>query len=440
MIFYPGCLITYRFPYIEKSMRLVANRFNIKLREPKEFTCCPDPQGLQSYNEELWILTAARNLAIAESLNLDIFTICNGCYSTFRKVSTLLKEDSNLLNKINLELDKLDLNFKGKVKIKHLHELILRDIGLKRLEQQVTLDLSDLKIATHYGCHLIRPSNIVEFDDHRRPRSIEKILTTLGAKNVDYEGKDMCCGGSLNFIDEMDSFKSITKKISNIKNAGADCIAVLCPYCFLQFEIGQLKLQKNNFEVSIPVLHLSEIIAMALGIDEIDNLLKQHKIKADFKLSDFTPKQEIQINSENFRLDLLKNCAKCRACSQDCSLVSILEFDPLKYVDLIIDGKIEEAIKSDGIWYCLNCYSCLEKCPQRMGLAHFFTKLRNLAIKLGYGPQSITSESKKFLKEGIATGKILSQRKKLDLSIDLMDGIDDLKKLIHKKSDTDVET
>lgn len=421
-------------------MRLVADRFNIKLLEPNGFTCCPDPQGLQSYNEELWILTAARNLAVAESMNLDIFTICNGCYSTFRKVSALLKQDINLLNQINYKLDKVGLEFRGKIKIKHLHQLILRDIGLKKLEQQITHNLNDFKIAIHYGCHLIRPSNIVEFNDNHRTQTIEKILTTLGAKNVNYEGKDLCCGGSLNFIDEMDSFKSITKKISSIKDTGADCIAVLCPYCFLQFEIGQIKLQKNNFDVSIPVLHLSEIIGMALGINEVEQLLKQHKIKADFKISDFKPKQEIQMKYKDFRLDLLKNCARCRACSQDCSLVSIVEFDPLKYIDLILDGKIREAIESDGIWYCLNCYSCLEKCPQRMGLAHIFTKLRNLAIRFGYGPQSITSESNKFLKEGIATGKILSQRKKLGLSVDQMDGIDNLKKLIHKNTNLDVKT
>ena len=112
-------------------MRLVAERFNIKLIESNGFTCCPDPQGLQSYNEELWILTAARNMAIAENMNLDILTICNGCYSTFRKVSTLLKENFQLSNKINNELEKIGLKFRNSIKISHLHELIMRDIGLK---------------------------------------------------------------------------------------------------------------------------------------------------------------------------------------------------------------------------------------------------------------------------------------------------------------------
>lgn len=411
-------------------MRLVADRFGVELKEASGFTCCPDPQCLQSYNEKLWILTAARNLALAENLNLDIFTLCNGCYSTFRKVLTLLEENNQLLNEINYELDKMGLEFKGYVKIKHLHEFVLNDIGLKKLENEITFSLENIKVATHYGCHLIRPSSIVEFNDNNKPTTIESILTTLGAKNIDYDEKNTCCGGALNSIDENNSFKFIQKKILNIKNANADCIAVLCPYCFLQFEIGQLKLEKNNIDVSIPVFHLSELLAISLGLEDTEILLKQHKIRSDLNLNNLKPRQEIQITDEDFNLELLKNCAKCRACSQDCSLVSTLEFDPLKYVDLVLNGKIREAVKNEGIWYCLNCYSCLEKCPQRMGLAHFFIKLRNLAIKLGYIPDSIASESKKFLNEGIATGRVMGLRKKLDLPMNLMDGIDDLKKVL----------
>jgi len=442
-IFYPGCLISYRFPFIEKSMRLIADKFNIKLRDATGFTCCPDPQGLQSYNEKLWILTAARNLALAEQSGLDILTICNGCYSTFRKVSAILEEDPDLLDDINDDLSKLNLEFKGTVKIKHLHELFLRDISLKKLNLKVTNYLTGLRVATHYGCHLTRPSSIVEFNDHNKPTTIEKILETIGAKNIEYEGKDMCCGGGLNFIDEMSSFKFIQKKLFNIQTAKADCIVVTCPYCFLQFEIGQLKLRKHNFEINIPVLHLSEILAMALGIPEVENLLNQHKIKPSLRIVQSIESKadnQIQIVSEDFDFLLLKNCAKCRACSQDCSLISVVDFDPLIFVDLVLEGRLEEAIKSDGIWYCLTCYSCLEKCPQRMGLAHFFTKLRNIATKYGYAPESITAESNKFLKQGIVTGKLIGLRKKLKLPIQNTDGIKELNQIIKDKKDLDVET
>ena len=424
-------------------MRLIANKLNIKLRDATEFTCCPDPQGLKSYNEELWILTAARNLALAEQSGLDILTICNGCYSTFRKVSALLSENPALKNKINSDLEKLNLNFRGSIKTKHLNEIIIRDVTLKKLDLEVTNYLTGLKVATHYGCHLIRPANIVEFNDHQKPNTIENILETIGAKNVKDEGKDLCCGGGLNFTDEMNSFKFIQKKILNIQAAKADCIVVTCPYCFLQFEIGQLRLQKNNFLVNIPILHLSEILAMALGIPEIEDLLNKHKIKPSLKLTQLIESnidRRIQLAKEEFNYILLKKCSKCRACSQDCSLVSAVDFDPLIFVDLVLEGRIEEAIKNEGIWYCLNCYSCLEKCPQRMGLAHFFIKLRNLATKYGYAPKSITAESKKFLKEGTTTGKITGLRKKLKLPLEIMNGIEDLNQVIKDKEDMDVET
>jgi len=436
-IFYPGCLISYRFPFIEKSTRLVAERFGIKLIEAEGFTCCPDPQGLQSYDEELWILTAARNLAIAEKMNLNIFTICNGCYSTFRKVATLLKENSELFDKINEDLAELGLHYSGKTKVKHIHEVILQDISIKKLKNAVSHPLEGHNVAIHYGCHITRPSTIVEFNDNQKPETLEQIVAALGATPIEYEGKEMCCGGAINIISEDDSFRYIQKKLSNIKQANADYIVVVCPYCYLQFEMGQIKLQKQNFEISIPVLHLSELIALAMEIETAETLLQMHKIKPD--LSIFQHRLELErYVAENFDLDLLKNCVRCRACSKDCSLVSLLEHDPLYYVDLVLAGRIDEAIQDEGIWYCLNCFACLEKCPQRMGLAHFFIKLRNLAVKEGYIPAAINAETQKFLKDGVVTGKLIGARKRLDLPITNVDGIKDLKNILKKRMNTDV--
>ncbi|MHA1269942.1 MAG: heterodisulfide reductase-related iron-sulfur binding cluster [Candidatus Helarchaeota archaeon] len=429
-IYYPGCLISYRFPFIDKMTRLVMERLNIKLVDEPRFTCCPDPQGIQSYDEKLWILAAARNMAIAEKLNLDIFTICNGCYSTFRKVSLMLKEDPNLFDDINFKLDKIGLEFKGKIKIKHLHEVILKDYGIKRLYDQIENPLN-LKVAIHYGCHLTKPSTIVEFNDNYKPKTLELIIMKMGGEVVEYEEMDACCGGSLNYIEEMESFRFIKRKIMNIMKSNADCIAVTCPYCFLQFEMGQIQLQKQNFEVSIPVLHLSEILGMGLGINGINKMLRGHKIKCDMLLE----KHRRQIEDslvKHFDLELLKNCARCRACSQDCSLISLTEFDPLKFVDLIVNKQISTAIQDKGIWYCLNCYSCLEKCPQRVGLAHLFIKLRNLAIQFGYVPDAINTEFKKFSEIGIVTGKLDGTRKRLNLPIKNMEGIDQLKKIMLK--------
>lgn len=419
-------------------MRLVADRFGIELIEPKGFTCCPDPQGIQSYSEELWILTAARNLALAEKANLDILTICNGCYSTFRKVSALLKENSYLCDKINAELAEFGLNFKGTTKIKHLHEFILQDVGLKKLMNAVERPLTGVNVAIHYGCHSTRPTSIVEFSDNRKPETLEEIVRTLGANNMEYEMKDLCCGGSLNMVNEIDSFGIIQKKLMNIQKVGANCIAVICPYCYLQLEMGQIKLAKQNFEIEIPVLHLAELIAVALGIKNMDALLEMHKIKPKFP-SYQLESELMEFVEQNLNLDFLKICARCRACSKDCTLVGTLDFDPLRYVDLILQGHILEAIQSEGIWKCLNCYGCYEKCPQRQGLAQFFMKLRNLAIKQGYEPASIATESGKFLQEGIVTGKLVGGRKQLQLPINDAVGIKDLKEVLARRAKQDVE-
>ncbi len=435
-IFYPGCLISYRFPYIEKATRMVAKKFEINLIEPEGWTCCPDPQGILSYNEKLWILTAARNLALAEAAQMDVFTICNGCYSTFRKVSSMIKEDLHIHNEVNDELFKVGLQYHAKIQIKHIHEIFLRDIGIKRLKTAVKTPLRDLNVAVHYGCHITRPSTVVEFNDHHKPVSLEQIIEAAGARVVDYEEKDMCCGGSLNLTNSVDSMRIIQKKILNIAKTEANCIVVVCPYCYLQFEVGQLQLKKQNIHVSIPVLHLAEFIAMALGLD-IEELLQMHKVKPNFPTNPYDTELMKEI-LEQVPLDLLKNCAHCRACSKDCSLVMSLDFDPLKFVDLIVEGRAQEAIQDPGIWKCLNCYGCLEKCPQRMGLAHFFIVLRNIAIKHGYIPESISKESGKFLEDGLVTGKRNAARKRLDLPVSNQ-GIEELKQLLRKSKELDVE-
>ncbi|MHA1750480.1 MAG: heterodisulfide reductase-related iron-sulfur binding cluster [Promethearchaeota archaeon] len=440
IIFYPGCLITYRFPFIEKMTRLAMVKFEINLIDVPEFTCCPDPQGVLSNDKHLWLLAAARNLALAEKLNLDIFTICNGCYSTFRKTLHILNEDLELKNEINLELDKINLEFKGNLKIKHIHEIILRDIGLKKLQEKIVNPLGNLKVAVHYGCHAIRPSNIVEFDDAGRPTSLETIITALGAKVADYEDSLSCCGGALNYTSDIESYRVIQKKILNKVKANADCIAVICPSCFLQFEVGQLKMQKNNIFVKIPVFHLGELLANALGIETSENILKMHKVRADLHERKLKLKEIEQNMSKYFRMDLLKNCAKCRACSQDCSLVKYMDYDPLEFVDLLLEGKLEETISNSKIWSCLNCYNCLEKCPQRMGLADLIMKLRNLATKFGYGQEAVSAETQKFLDHGVTTGKLKSGRKRLGLSVNGMEGIEELKEIINEKNMLDVET
>lgn len=419
-------------------MRLVAEQFGMELVEPDQFTCCPDPQGIQSYDKYSWILTAARNLALAEKANLDILTICNGCYSTFRKVSAELKEDVRLFDKVNAELAQMGLQFRGTTKIKHIHQFILQDVGLKKLKNAIKQPLEGFNIAIHYGCHITRPSSIVEFSDNRKAETLEDIVAALGAKSVDYEMKDVCCGGSLNYLNELDSFGIIQKKLMHIQKAGANCIAVVCPYCYLQLEMGQIKLAKQNVDIAIPVLHLAELTALALGIEKIDSLLEMHKIKPKFPAHQLESELSNFINSQ-LNLDFLRICARCRACSKDCTLVGSLDFDPLRYVDLILGGRVLEAIQSEGIWKCLNCFGCYEKCPQRMGLAQFFVKLRNLAIKQGYEPVSIVTEYGKFLQEGVTTGKILGGRKQLHLPINNNVGVKDLKKLLMKKSKQDVE-
>jgi len=275
-----GCMIPLRLPNMEASARKVLESLDIKLVDMKEASCCPDPVGIQSLDYATWLSLAARNISIAEDMNLDILTLCNGCFETLKTVNEILKKDRSLRENVNTVLDGLGRSFRGKIDVRHLIEVLYKDVGVKKIKENVVTDLTGVNAATHYGCHVLRPSSILKVDDPDEPRILDELVQATGVRSVPYLKKTLCCGATIRGISKDTSLDLTYEKINQAKRSHADCFVVLCPTCFNQFDTGQIELRSSGKgDSSLPVLYLPELLGIAFGMNAEEMGLGLHKIK-----------------------------------------------------------------------------------------------------------------------------------------------------------------
>ena len=278
-----GCTIPLKLPHFEKAFRDVAGILNVGLKEMHGVSCCPEPVALQSLNVDTWVTLGARNLAIAEKMGLDVLTICSGCYETLKTVSVLLEEDEAYLKKINGILQKINYKYAGKTKVYHFVELFTQPEWLEKIKTAMVRPLDDLELAVHYGCHLVRPSKIMQFDHPEKPEKIDLILQTLGAKTIDFATKLECCGYCARLQDEIGE-SLVEEKMTELSDLDEeiDALIAVCPACVTQYDRKEKAIaRKKGKDLNIPVLYLPEVMAIALGVDIQDLKLRQRSVKPD---------------------------------------------------------------------------------------------------------------------------------------------------------------
>ncbi len=276
-----GCTIPARQPNYELSARKSLSKLGIELVDLANMTCCAPPP-VQSIDLETSLAVAAYNICLAEEADLNIITLCSGCFESLAMTNAMLKADEKLKVRINRILSQAGKEFLGNKEVKHFLQVLTDDVGLKRLKQSVSKPLSNIKVAAFYGCHALRPSELLKLDDPERPAILENLIETLGAKSVEYKNKLKCCGGLLRGISDDLALNLAREKLVNTTKAGADCIATLCPFCFVALDLGQLQIRsKFKEEFNMPVLHYSELLSLALGIDPKELALEAHKVKTD---------------------------------------------------------------------------------------------------------------------------------------------------------------
>ena len=280
-----GCTIPARQPNYELSARKALAKLGIELVDLANMTCFASPP-VQSIDLETSLSIAAYNICLAEEADLNMITLCTGCFESLAMANSMLKENEKLKAKVNKILSSAGKEFKGTKEVRHYLQAIINDVGLDRLKKSMTKDLTNLKVASFSGCHAIRPSHLLKFDDPESPKLFDSLIEALGPKSIWYRNKLKCCGGLLRGYADDVALAIARDKIVNTTKAGADCIITLCPFCFLTLDLGQM-LMKSTYheEYSMPILHYTELLSLGLGIDSKELPLDFHKIKLDKLLS-----------------------------------------------------------------------------------------------------------------------------------------------------------
>jgi len=263
---YPGCLIRSRLPHLEKSARVVLNRLGVTLSELEGATCCPEGVGFRGLDEEVWLTLAARNLSLAGQASKPLMTLCSGCYSTFRESEHLLAANKSLRDKVARNLESINRQYTPAPGVEHFARFLYEKVGPEALTGLVSRPLKGLKAAFHHGCHFLRPSHLLEFDDPDNPTKLEELVRALGADVIDYPRKMLCCGLTVAGVDPDLSLSMGFEKLKLMKDYGAQAVVLICPSCMLQFDLNQRRMEQEfGRTLGLPIFYLTELIGLAMG-------------------------------------------------------------------------------------------------------------------------------------------------------------------------------
>jgi len=264
-LFFLGCTIPYRVSSYEISARKVLTKLGVELVEMPEFNCCGLP--LDPVNHEAMLILSAKNLALAEQQGLNILTLCPGCAGTFKKVNKILKENTLLKQQINEHLKEINLEFKGLIEVKHFLQFLREDIGIDKIKAAIVRPLTELKIAEHNGCHVLRPKHYIGFDDPEDPQTLKQLIEATGATCLDYTNKTECCGAPSIGINDKAALSLTRAKLNHIKKVQAQALITICPTCHIMYDTNEQRIEKLfNETYNIPILHYPQLLGLALDL------------------------------------------------------------------------------------------------------------------------------------------------------------------------------
>ncbi|SFM77924.1 CoB--CoM heterodisulfide reductase subunit B [Methanolobus profundi] len=262
-----GCVVPNRYPGIEMATKLCLAKLDIDCVDLESASCCPAPGVFRSFDRTTWLTLASRNIVLSEQKERDMLTICNGCFSTLEDANRSIKHDEGSKEEVNKHLRKIGREIKGDIDVRHIIEYLYQEHGPEKIASFVEKQL-DIRVAVHYGCHLIKPTKDRELGNFERPAFFDELVTALGATSVDYPDKMACCGagGGVRSAMKEKSLGMTRAKLSRIEETGVDCIVNSCPFCHMQLDAGQTEIKEmNGPDFNIPVLHYTQLLGLALG-------------------------------------------------------------------------------------------------------------------------------------------------------------------------------
>ena len=287
--FYPGCVSRGACPELYVATMEVCGRLGIELDfEPMRGASCTGSGVLQEKNQRLGDTLNARTFAMAERSGLPLLTICSTCQGVMSQANERLKGDPAYLAEINQDLAEEGLEYKGTADPKHLLWVLVEDFGLGRLRSLVTHPLTGFKVAPFYGCYIVRPSSALGFEETpERKESLERVIEAVGAEVVDFPGKTLCCGFPILTINQTNSVRMVANHTVDAKDRGAVAMVTPCPLCHLNLDGYQPQASAAAKKpIDLPILHLPQMLGLALGIDPAAMRLNRHIVSTKKMLSE----------------------------------------------------------------------------------------------------------------------------------------------------------
>jgi len=279
--YYPGCVSQHMTREANDTTRKVAKTLGIELHDMPKASCC-GAGLLTDYDYPLYLAINARIFAEAEAMGMDILTICSTCLMVMSTANRDLLASPALLDKTNEVLAKAGLRYNGTVKVKQLLWVLSADYGLENLRKKVVKPLSWLRAAPFYGCHSLRPSDALGFDDPDRPSSLEAVIEALGAEAVEFRGKTRCCGFQVDIVAEETAVKMTGMRLLEGKGQGANCFVTPCPFCHINLDNYQGLAEKAvGAKIQMPVFHLSQLVGLSLGMSPAELGLGRHLVSPE---------------------------------------------------------------------------------------------------------------------------------------------------------------
>ncbi len=282
-----GCTIPARSRNYELSARKVSERLGLELVDLEAFICCGFP--VRSANLSSATLLGAYNLALAQQQGLDVCTLCSSCASALTETAHRLDHDASEREAVNRDLERLGLQYESGTRVRHFARVLHEEIGTQEIEKHIRKPLQGLRVAAHYGCHYLKPSEIYDgFDDPENPRTLDELVAVTGAVPVEYKDKKRCCGGPVLPVDEKTSMSVARGKLEDVKASGADALTLVCPFCAVMYDSNQKGIESEfESEYNLPVLYLPQILGTAMGFGRKElglnmNVVKTKKLLARF--------------------------------------------------------------------------------------------------------------------------------------------------------------
>jgi succinate dehydrogenase / fumarate reductase cytochrome b subunit len=281
--YYKGCLASLSAKELDTSTQALAPKVGLDLIELEAVTCC-GAGDIHEAEPDYYLHLNARILAYAEETGSDtLMTVCNVCTLNLRQANHALRHDDALLARVNRNLASVGApTYSGGIEVMHFLWLIARGDGYELLKQAAHKGLKGLKVAPFYGCQILRPSKLLGFEDPDRPESLERIIEACGGEAIDYPAKIKCCGFPIIQAREDVALAELIQPIEQAVEAGADAMVTPCPLCHLSLDAWQTKLrEQTGRDFNMPVLHISQLIGVAAGLEDYELRFRRHVISVD---------------------------------------------------------------------------------------------------------------------------------------------------------------